>query len=348
MVLTADKRTSRSDTSGAQTELDQPGEFEGMVGRSTAFREMVAEIRIMAECDATVLIEGETGTGKELCSRAIHRLSPRSRHAFCPVNCGALPLELVQNELFGHHRAAFTGASIAQVGLVHQAEGGTLLFDEVDCLPAGAQTTLLRFVQEHEYRPLGSTRVVQADVRLLAATNTDLEQAAERGDFRRDLFYRLDVFRLRVPPLRERLEDIPILAEHFLAKYARKFRSAAQALSRNATELILKYDWPGNVRELEHALERAVARGLRCEVLTPDHLRLNGGSEALCRDSFREAKRRTVEEFERSYLSAYLTAFNGNIARAAAAAKKNRRAFWQLMRKYSIDPIVFRATAAQV
>lgn len=319
---------------------------EEMVGCSTAYHEMVAEIRSLARCDATVLIEGETGTGKELCSRAIHRSSPRARHAFCPVNCGALPRELVENELFGHRRAAFTGASVAQTGLVHQAEGGTLFLDEVDSLSASAQAALLRFVQHHEYRPLGSAKVVRANVRLLVATNIDLESAAAAGSFRRDLYYRLDVLRLRVPPLRERLEDIPLLARHFLAKYADKFHGQAQGFSRKASEVLLKYHWPGNVRELEHVVERAVALGLHCEVLTPDHLRLGGKSKPLCQESFCEAKQRVVQRFERSYLTAYLAAYKGNIAQAASAAKKNRRAFWQLMQKHSIDAEAFRPASA--
>ena len=330
--------------SGAQGVL----EIEGLVGRSAAFRRLSEEIRALAECDATVLIEGETGTGKDLVGRAIHRLSTRAARPFCPVNCGALPRDLVENELFGHQRAAFTGASLPQVGLIREAEGGTILFDEVDCLPATAQASLLRFVQNLEYRPLGSPKVLRADVRVLAATNTDLQQAVAGGRFRQDLYYRLDVLRLEVPPLRDRREDIPALAHHFLAVYARRFGAAATGFTSDAMSLLLEHRWPGNVRELEHIVERAVALGRQRKVLSPEQVRIGGQScQDFSAESFQQAKRRLVEEFERSYLSAYLAAHSGNIGRAARAAKKNRRAFFQLMRKHAVDAEDFKDSSGR-
>jgi len=323
-------------------------EVTGMIGRSAAFHRLVEQLRELAECDATVLIEGETGTGKELASRALHDLSRRAEQPFCPVNCGALPRELVENELFGHRRAAFTGASVAQVGLIAGAEGGTLLLDEVDCLPDSAQAALLRFAENREYRPLGSNRVKKANVRLLASTNTDLEGAVGRGRFRQDLYYRLDILRLELPPLRRRRDDIPVLAQHFLTRFAERFSAATQRLSAEALAVLLEYDWPGNVRELEHVVERAVALGRKRRVLEPSHVRIAGRRPvAPACESFQRAKNRVVESFERSYLTASLTAHGGNVSRAAKSAGKHRRAFWELLRKHGIKADDFRQAPAE-
>jgi two-component system response regulator GlrR len=185
----------------------------------------------VAQTDAKVLISGETGTGKEICARTIHYLSPRARKPFVPVNCGAIPMDLVENELFGHVRGAFTGASTTRPGLIHEAEGGTLFLDEVDSLPPIAQVKLLRFLQEGQYRPLGSTTTLGADVRVIAASNADLEAALQSGKLRQDLYYRLNTIALTLPPLRERLEDITILARHFLAKYATEFKRPSKDFS---------------------------------------------------------------------------------------------------------------------
>src|SRR3989442_8225550 len=191
-----------------------------LLGESSAFLVEIRKIPLAAQCDASVLILGETGTGKELCAQAIHYLSLRVSKPLVPVNCGAIPVELVENELFGHVRGAFTDASTSQYGLIHEAEGGTLFLDEVDCLPLLAQVKLLRFLHERKYRPLGSPRTQQADVRIIAAMHSDLEEAVRKGTFRRDLYYRLNTIPFRLPPLRERQEDIPLLGRHFLAKYA--------------------------------------------------------------------------------------------------------------------------------
>lgn len=317
---------------------DDAAEIEGLVGRSPAFRTLIDQIRAVARCDGTVLVQGETGTGKELCARAIHQLSPRRPRPFCAINCGAIPKDLVGNELFGHRKAAFTGASASHVGLIAAAEGGTLLFDEVDSFGAGEQATLLRFVQSQEYRPLGATRLMKADVRVLAATNANLAEKVRQGDFREDLYYRLDMLRVRVPALRERVEDIPLLARHALATYAGRFHARARGFNDAAIEALIGHPWRGNVRELEHVVGRAVAFAFHEETIRREHLEL--GEEEEGRDplsvSLREGKRRLVEEFERSRLCAYLAAHDGNIGRAAQAAGKNRRAFWELMRKYSI------------
>src|SRR5215813_11685330 len=190
-----------------------------LLGQNSGFRLQVEKIPLIAACDANVLIEGETGTGKELYARAIHYCSPRAARPFVPVNCGAIPVELIENELFGHQRGAFTGATSLQKGLIEEATGGTLFLDEIDCLPALAQVKLLRFLQEKEYRPLGSTKLRRADVRIIAASNVNLEEALASGKLRQDLYYRLNILSLTLAPLRERRDDIPLLARHFARKY---------------------------------------------------------------------------------------------------------------------------------
>ena len=316
--------------------------LRNIIGESAAFLSEMRKIPLVARCDASVLISGETGTGKELYARAIHYLSPRENKPFIPVNCGAIPVELIENELFGHERGAFTGATSAKPGLLEEAEGGTLLLDEIDCLPLLAQTKLLRLLQEKEFRPLGSTRTRRADVRVIGAANVDFEEAVRAGQLRKDLYYRLNVIRLTLPPLRERCEDIPLLARHFLNKYALEFRLPAPDLSDETMETLLRYDWPGNVRELEHIIERAV---LMTEdgVVRPSSIDLPGlDALATAPESFQEAKNQTVTQFEKSYIQRLLLAHGGNITRAARAANKNRRAFFQLIRKHSIDVNSFK------
>jgi two-component system response regulator GlrR len=320
--------------------------LRNLVGESPSFVAAIEKIPLVARCDASVLLSGETGTGKEVVARAIHYLSPRAAKPFVAVNCGAIPTDLVENELFGHERSAYTGAFTQQDGVVREAEGGTLLLDEVDSLPLLAQVKLLRFLQEKEFRPLGSSRVQKADVRILAATNGDLEEAVRAGRLRQDLFYRLNVLPLRLPPLRERREDIPRLARHFLRKHTARERRPAE-ISGRALQALVDHGWPGNVRELEHVMERAVVlsqdEGLICErhVVLP---RAAGRREPVdAGESFQEAKARAVAEFEAAYVRDLLLAHRGNISHAARAADKNRRAFWELIRKHGIDASSFRA-----
>lgn len=313
-----------------------------LLGDSPAFVEILQRIPPIAQSDSTVLLTGETGTGKEEVSRAIHYLSTRSGKPFVPVNCGAIPVELVENELFGHERAAFTGADRARSGLIAEAEGGTLLLDEVDCLPLPAQVKLLRFLQEKEYRPLGSPRLQIADVRLIAAANTDVERAVDEGRLRRDLYFRLNVLPLRLPPLRERRCDILLLARHFLAEHARHLDRPCPTLSPETVRLLEERDWPGNVRELRHLMERAVVMSGDRALVHPSDMMLGGPAEPAPTLSFKEAKQRVVLSFERSYLSDLLRRHEGNISQAARTAKKNRRAFFELLRKHGIDAAPFR------
>jgi two-component system, NtrC family, response regulator GlrR len=311
-----------------------------LIGRTAGFLAEVKKIPLIARCDSRVLIAGETGTGKEMCARAIHYLSPRTGKPFVPVNCGALPVELVENELFGHESGAFTGANIAKAGLIEEAEGGTLFLDEIDCLPLTAQVKLLRFLQEKEYRRLGSAKVRHADVRVIAASNAALDVAVQNGKLRQDLYYRLNVVSIVLPPLRERREDIPVLANHFLAKYADEFDEELKTLSTEAQKRLTFYDWPGNVRELEHIIERAVMFS-ESSCIDEADIQLPGQG-SLPEESFQEAKAKFVERFERDYIQKLLLSYNGNISRAAQSARKNRRAFWELIRKHHIDVRSFR------
>jgi two-component system, NtrC family, response regulator GlrR len=315
--------------------------WKQMVGNSQIFLEETKKIPIVAKCDASVLISGETGTGKEMCARAIHYLSPRANGPFVPFNCGAIPAELMENELFGHVQGAFTGAATDQPGLIREADSGTLFLDDIDCLLLTSQAKLLRFLQEKEYRQLGSAKMFHADVRVMAATNSDLEEAVDKGRLRRDLFYRLNVIPLILPTLKDRREDIPLLARHFLNKYATDFKKHITGFASDAMKMLMLYDWPGNVRELEHVVERAV---LFCEhkLIREIDICLSDKKSTTCKMSFKEAKANVVNEFERSYIERLLLSYKGNITKAAQAAQKNRRAFWQLIRKHQIEVQTFK------
>lgn len=319
-----------------------------MVGADPVFLREVHKLPVYAACDAGVLVLGETGTGKEVFARALHRLSARARRPWVAVNCGAMPTELVESELFGHAKGAFTTALASRAGLVSEAEGGSLFLDDVDCLPPQAQVKLLRFLQEREYRPVGSGQVRRADVRVIAAGNLRLPQMVARGEFRADLFFRLNVLLLQLPALRERREDIAPLAAHFLAGFAARHGRGVRALSACALERLFLHDWPGNVRELQHVIERAVllAAGERLEA---SDLELGGAGvpapiETV--ESFRAAKGRVVRQFERSYLEHVLALCQGNVTQAAQQAGKNRRAFFELMRKHGVSAARFRPAPA--
>jgi DNA-binding NtrC family response regulator len=319
-----------------------------MVGRSLAFVDALRVIRKLARCDASVLIDGETGTGKEMAARAIHYLSERRDRPFIPVNCGAIPDNLFENEMFGHARGAFTDAKEAQLGLVALAEGGTLFLDEVDTLSAKGQVALLRFLQDRQYRPLGGRETRAADVRVLAAVNADLGALAAKGEFRSDLLFRLRVLPLRLPPLRERGGDIALLAEHFLEQYRVRYGQANKRLSPEFVHWLLKQGWPGNVRELDSVVHRefvlaeADIVGLRPELCgcyerrqsIPDRRRASFPSAM----GFKQYKARAIAEIEKSYLAQVLVEAQGNITAAARRAGKERRALGKLLKKYGLTP----------
>lgn len=315
----------------------QARHFNLLVGQSPCFLRAIDKVPLLAGSDATVLISGETGTGKDLVARAIHEQSPRRGQAFIPVNCGALPDHLCENELFGHAKGAFTDAASAEKGLVAEADGGTLYLDEVDALGASAQAKLLRFLHDREYRPLGSSKIVKADVRIIAASNRDLRSLVRANKLREDLYYRLNILSLSIPPLRERAEDIPLLANHFLSVYAAKYGRQACRLSPDALRKLKGYHLPGNVRELEAVIQRAVLLS-SARVIEADEIDLpaSGESSAITSVSLRKAKTHTVESFERMYLVDLMAAHMGNVSRAAKAAGKERRSFQRLLRKYGL------------
>lgn len=315
--------------------------MQRLVGEAPSFLAETRKIPLLARCDGRVLILGQSGTGKELVARAIHYLSRRMAQPFVAVSCGAIPVELVENEMFGHARGAFTGATTSETGLIGEAEGGTLFLDEVDCLPLLAQTKLLRFLQEGEYKPLGSSKIRNADVRVIAASNIDLGEAVKEQRLRQDLYYRLNVAHLRLPSLRERHSDIPLLAKHFVAKYAHEFDRGIRGLSKSAMLKLLVYDWPGNVRELENTIERAVML-TESESIHDTEILLPEAERFIEDESFQASKTKMVTQFERTYIQRLMLTHHGNVSRAARAAKKNRRALLALIRKHAIDVQSFR------
>jgi len=306
-----------------------------IIGESPAFLDKVRCVPRFARCDATLLISGESGTGKELFARAIHYLSPRADRPFVPVNCGALPENLVESEIFGHKRGAFTGAASDQAGLIREAEGGTLFLDEIDTLTPTAQVKLLRFLQDGEYHPVGSPQILHANIRVVAAGNADFSQIVREGKFREDLFYRLNVLALTLPALRERRGDILLLAHDFLEKHAALPEARSKNLSLAALNRLLSHSWPGNVRELQNVLTRAIVISDH-DSIEPSDLDLPEDGPAAEEQSFRAMKSHAVQRFEHDFLATVLRAHDGNITRAASAVKKNRRAFWELLRKHGL------------
>ncbi len=331
---------NRADVMDARQRLLVHLGAQQFVGSAPAFWATIEKIPCVASCDATVLLVGNTGTGKELCARAIHYFGVRASKPFVPVNCGSIPLELFENELFGHEQGAFTDARQSRRGLIAESEGGTLFLDEVDSLALSAQVKLLRFLQERQYRPLGG-HYRQADVRVIAATNQNLQEKVQSGAFREDLFYRLKVVSLHLPLLRDRREDILPLAMHFLKASAHEYKRPVTELSAGAMQKLTSYTWPGNVRELENIIRQAVilasgpiicARDLQLAIEVPESL------ESLFGESLKDAKARMIQEFERTYLEDALVACGGNISKAARRARKDRRSFFALLKKYGLLP----------
>lgn len=321
-----------------ESRLSESLTMGALVGRDPAFLTTIDRIPIVARSGSTVLIVGETGTGKELCARAVHHLSPRRNLPFIPVDCGALPEQLVENELFGHARGAFTDAHREHGGLVKMADGGTLFLDEIDSLAPAAQAKILRLLEDRTFRPLGSDRFARADVRIVAATSADLPKLVREHRFRADLFFRLNVLQLRLPPLRERSGDIPLLARHFVDRACAEGAIPRKRLAPSALAKLVHADWPGNVRELFNAIQHAVvlAQG---PVILADHLPDSRGDSApaVASATFNGAKARAIAMFERSYIEALLSKHGGNITRCAREAKKDRRAFGRLVKKYKVD-----------
>jgi len=351
-IVTSAARHSalRKELAGARKSTDNPIETI-LIGISSPMRKMKAALDRLAEQDVSILVQGESGTGKELVARALHERGARRKKRFVALNCGAIPESLIDSELFGHIKGAFTGATSDRAGVFVEADGGTLFLDEIGDMPLGVQARLLRVLQESEVRPVGGNGVRKVDVRVIAATNVDLGHAVEQQKFRQDLFYRLNVVALRVPPLRERLDDIPLLAAHFLKKHA---GAKPPALAPETLELMSDYTWPGNVRELENSVLHMLALH-RGEVVGPDALppaitgrnRTNGPSATISDDDteltgLTEAKRRASAVFEKRYLSRVMERSHGSVSEAARLAGLDRTNFRRLLQRHGIDPAQFK------
>jgi two-component system response regulator GlrR len=332
--------THPTNTEAVQARLTAEFGLGLIATQNSSFQKIIETIPRIAGNNASVLITGETGVGKELCARAIHCLSPRASLPFIPMDCGALPENLMENEMYGHARGAYTGAHLEQKGLVALAENGTLFLDEVDSLSLQAQAKLLRLLQEHTYRPLGSEKFCQSGARVIAATNGNLDSLLRDGRFRRDLYYRLDILHLHIPPLRERKSDISLLAQRILDSVARETQTGRKHLSCVALRKLENHDWPGNVRELFNVVQRAAILSSAQEIhqqdlkLGPENDPAGGREEA---ETFRNARASAIEKFEKAYVTGLMEKHNGNITHAAREAGKDRRAFGRLVGKYQIQ-----------
>ena len=307
-----------------------------LIGEDPKFLNLKRRIPIVARFDSTVLLTGETGTGKERVARALHYSSPRAAKPFLPVNCGAIPLELFESELYGHRRGAFTGAVNGQAGLIAEAEGGTLFLDEVETLSLVSQVKLLRFLQDQVYYPVGSAKPRQANVWILASTNIELPLKIKDGTFREDLYYRLAVIGIALPPLRQRPGDIPLLAAHFWKTYSARAGRDYEPLSSKVIDALCRHDWPGNVRELQNVIQQlAVSESVSVQ---PEDLAIPGAGEPLTcpAASFAQRKAVVIADFEKRYLTELLRVHQGNVTHAAQQAGKDRRALGRLIKKHRI------------
>lgn len=309
-----------------------------IIGQTAALTTLLQRLPMTAQTDASVVIYGESGTGKELVAERIHELSKRKARAFITVNCGALADTLLESELFGYKRGAFTDAHRDTPGLVEEAEGGTLFLDEIGEVSPAVQVKLLRFLQAKEYKALGSPKVKTANVRIVAATNRDLRQMVDQGLFREDLYYRLNVVPLTVPPLRDRRNDIPLLATYFLNKFRRDYDKSVKSFHPDVMAALTRHDWPGNVRELENKVQQMVvlSSGDIVEHLHPEQSTPNVPQIQTTTDNFRTAKKQMVENFERDYVTHLLARTQGNLSEAARIAGMDRKNFWVMAKKYGL------------
>ena len=328
-------RALRRENANLRAQLRERYGLPGLIAQSPAMHDVLDLMERVAPTDATVLIQGESGTGKEVIAKALHHASTRAAQPFVAMNCGAVPETLLESELFGYMRGAFTGAAVSKLGLFEEADGGTLFLDEIAEMPAALQVKLLRALQSGEVRRLGATQAATIDVRVIAATNGDLATRISQGSFREDLFYRLNVIQVVLPPLRDRREDIPALAEHFLARSAAKLGRTLR-LSPGALERLLRYPWPGNVRELENALERAAILA-RSEVLEPDDLPPHVSAGLQLGPSPALPRQISLAEAERVHILQTLERFGRNHSGAAEALGIGRTTLWRKLKEYGID-----------
>ncbi len=312
--------------------------FKNIIGKGQAMQAIFEQISQVSPTDSTILLTGDSGTGKELFARAIHARSHRSAGPFIAVNCGAIPENLLENELFGHAKGAYTGAHAAQEGFFSRADGGTIFLDEIGETPLSIQVKLLRVLQEKEFDPIGSQRSVKVDVRVLAATNQNLEDAVRAGTFREDLYYRIQVIPIKIPSLRERKEDIPFLIDHFIRKYAKIMNKEVHGIDPNVVQLLMQRDWPGNVRELENRIEQAIVMAQGSTLGQSDFLFLQEEPEQSDFMTFKQAK----NAFEKQYVTHLLKLTGGHITNAANLAGKQRADLYNLMKKHKIQRDDFR------
>ena len=313
--------------------------FDNIIGNSTAIQKVLERVSLAAQTESSVYIEGSSGTGKELIAKTLHLASPRCDGPFIAINCAAIPETLLESELFGYQKGAFTGAHRTKKGLLAEANGGTFFFDEISEMSPAMQVKLLRALEERSFFPLGGDETIQVDIRIIAASNKSLEAEITKGTFREDLFYRIHVIPIKLPSLKERGEDIPLLANHFLEKFTREMQKTIDGFSTAAMEKMMAYDWPGNVRELENAVECAVA--MSDAPLIDVDIILHNPRQTTTDDNlkpFKDAK----ETFERRYLMQLMQLTQGNISQAAKLAGKYRADLYALLRKYALDPADFR------
>jgi DNA-binding NtrC family response regulator len=329
-----------------QRQVDRAASFGGIVGRSAPMQAVFDMIQRVAETDVDVLIQGETGTGKELVARSVHERSGRSAHRFVPVDCGAIPEDLLESELFGHERGAFTGADTRSLGLLEFADNGSFFLDEIAELPVRLQVKLLRALQERRLRRVGGTDEIAVDVRVISATSRDLDEAVRHDRFRSDLFYRINVARVVLPALRERPEDIPLLAGHFIERHAREMGKEVSEAEKEAIEILSAYPWPGNVRELQNVIRRALTMtagpaitvtDLPDEVVTGAGVRADGKSSG-----FFDLRDQHTARFEQDYLMNLLRACRGDVSRAAREAQVPRGTLYRFLNKHGLSPEQFR------
>ena len=338
-------RIGRAPAGDARGDKRRPRKTDILIGTGSWIKELYDRIAMVAATDVTVAIFGESGTGKELVARTIHNASPRHDAPFVVVNCAAIPEALLEDELFGHVRGAFTDATRDREGLLAAADTGTLFLDEIGELPLPLQGKLLRVLQSQEFRRIGDDQDRRVDVRIVTATNRDLDQLVARGNFRQDLYYRINVFPMHMLPLRDRPEDIALLVHHFIGKYRGRLGKAIDGISPAALRRFASYDFPGNVRELENKVHQAmvVAQG---PIITEADVALPAGKSAAVRPDitrpFRELKREAIDGFERAYLTELLRAHHGNLARAARTARMDRKNLWALVVRHGLDREQFK------
>lgn len=317
--------------------IDKDQSIQNIIGRSEVMKQVFDLTTLAAQSNSNVFISGESGTGKGMIARALHQLSDRKDKAFISLNCAAIPETLLESELFGFEKGAFTGAVTNKKGLFLQADGGIIFLDEISEIPPPMQGKLLKAIEEKEFYPLGGHRPVKVDIRIISASNKDIEEEIKKGNFRNDLFYRIHVIPIRMPPLRERKEDIPLLVEFFLQKNATKMNKHIKCLTPQALKKIMLYSWPGNVRELENVIECAAVMA-RDDVINEDMLVISNQNDETTFRSFKESK----QDFENSYLQELMKISKGNISQAAKIAGKYRADLYALLEKYNLNPLDFR------